>query len=168
MIGKNKKKLRHTHLDTSYLGSVYDDKRFAKTVRCTLARLRALLKDKNTRFGAIAFRGSSGAALAFIASHALGIPLMHVRKSSDGNHFDGAVEGVIGHKRYVIIDDFISSGHTVKSIVSTIEHRYQKGGWPEPECIGVVLYASSADYVGHYDGNINLTKFGIQHGRNGW
>lgn len=105
-----------SELLTGYLQPIYDRARFRKLIPRAIKLLEKIQKERP--FKAIAFRGSSGAALAYPLSYLLNISLMHVRKK-DGNHFPGAVEGVICDK-YIIIDDFIESGKTVKEIVKEI------------------------------------------------
>lgn len=148
--GAAPRKKKHV-IRTSYLGSVYDVSRFRRTIRRTLTALRRL--REKSRFEAIAFRGSSGAALAFVASAELGVPLLHVRKPRDDSHSGLAVEGATDAKSYVIVDDFVSSGETIREIVQRVEAHYERPSPrapDKPELVAVVLYdceRSSACYT---------------------
>lgn len=71
-------------------------------------------------FDAIAFRGMSGAIPAGILSIMLEKPLILVRKSRNDNHAGCLVEGDSAAKTYIIVDDFICSGETIKAIVKGV------------------------------------------------
>jgi len=55
-----------------------------------------------------------------------------VRKGEE-RHCPMKVEGDQAARRYIIIDDFIDSGHTVRTIVKEV-----KEFAPEAECLGVL------------------------------
>lgn len=88
-------------------------------------------------FDSIAFTGSSGAALAFPLSYLLKIPLVHVRKGRS-HYGSGEIEGTISTKKYLIVDDFIDRGNTVKRIIKKIED--ELGDQAKP--VGIYLYAA--------------------------
>jgi len=85
-------------------------------------------------FDAIAFRGLSGALLAPIVALQMGKTLIAVRKG-ESTHSSRDVEGDYGARRYVIIDDIVSSGDTVRAIIADIKTEN-----PEAYCIGVYQY----------------------------
>ncbi len=132
-----KKTIRH-EIQTDYLGKVYG-KEFLTLVPKVVKKLRAI-KRKHP-FDAIAFTGSSGAALAYPLSYLMKMPLIHVRKDDDSHYSSGLIEGTISSKRYVIVDDFIESGNTIKRIIKTINKELKKSG-AKPAAI--CLYS---DYV---------------------
>jgi adenine/guanine phosphoribosyltransferase-like PRPP-binding protein len=128
-------------VQTDYLASVYHLDRFQETVDRTIHAAERMMKLHP--FDAIAFTGTSGAALAFILSHWMNVPLICVRKTNDGSHYPGymgLLEGFTGTKRYMIVDDFISSGRTIDKIRDEIAKKL-----PQAQCIGIVLYARSND-----------------------
>ena len=88
-------------------------------------------------YDALAFRGMSGALLAPILALKCKKTLMMVRKpkSTDTHHSMYLVEGDRLCKRYIIIDDFISSGRTMKEIIYNV-HAFA----PEAICVGAMLY----------------------------
>lgn len=99
----------------------------------TIKSLCRLIQQKKIQFDAIAFRGYSGSLLAVPVALQMDKHLVIVRKPREMSHGD-PVEGKV-HRRYIIVDDHISSGNTVKSIVRTIDKwskRYSK-------CVGIVL-----------------------------
>lgn len=98
---------------------------------------------KKTPFDAIAFRGSSGAALAFPLSVELEMPVIYVRKDSEYTDSHGKkVEGPdTDVARYVIVDDLIATGKTVHAIIDVI--RAISDGAPSPQCVGIFLYSTS-------------------------
>lgn len=93
-------------------------------------------------FDAVAFRGLSGALVAPSIALAMGKTMIAVRKDGENCHSNHHVEGDHGAEKYVIIDDFISSGKTCREIVQKIY-----GVNPSAICIGVceVLYAHHDD-----------------------
>ena len=123
--------------NSSYMQCIYRDPNEYRTlVETVIAKVLELQKTLN--FHAIAFRGSSGAAMAYPVSVATGIPLICVRKPSDMGHgcpVEGSYE--IDVKKYIIIDDFISSGDTMNAIIEAIE---MKRGDYLIECVGIIMY----------------------------
>lgn len=134
-----RKKIVHK-IQSEYLGKVYG-KQFLKLVPLAVKKLRAI--KKKYPFDAIAFRGSSGAALAFPLSYFLKLPLIHVRKGE--SHYSGTIEGTISSKRYIIVDDFIDRGTTVKKIISEIKKNI--GAKPVAICLySAGTYRNNAMY----------------------
>jgi adenine/guanine phosphoribosyltransferase-like PRPP-binding protein len=84
-------------------------------------------------FDSIAFRGMSGALIAPSVALALNKQLLMVRKPHDDSHSTMKVEGYRSTKRYVILDDFVSSGATANTIKARIEEFA-----PSAECLGVL------------------------------
>lgn len=123
-----------------YLKSVYEIDKFQKTVQKTINIAEEL--QKKYHFDTIAFCGMSGAAMSFLLSHWLNIPLICVRKSTDGSHFHNAshkglvCEGNLDAKRYLIVDDFIATGDTVNRIINSIRKEA-----PDAECVSMLMYA---------------------------
>lgn len=90
-------------------------------------------------FDAIAFRGMSGALIAPTVALLMDKNLLMVRKPEDSNNHSGRdVEGDTAARRYVIIDDLVSSGNTVRTI--------QKE---------VAVFAPGAVCIGVYEANTN-------------
>jgi adenine/guanine phosphoribosyltransferase-like PRPP-binding protein len=95
-------------------------------------------------FDAIAFRGMSGALIAPSVAAILDKPLIMVRKSTNNTHSWRKVEGFmpsIGMHQYVIIDDFIASGNTIKDIIRDIRNENTN-----LECLGVATYLRNSRY----------------------
>ena len=97
---------------------------FADLVRCAVRRL------KTVKFDTIVFRGFSGAIVGPVVALRLRKPWALVRKPGDSSHSDRYVEGDVSGD-YVIIDDFVSTGDTVKHIISKC---------PDGRCVGVYFY----------------------------
>lgn len=93
-------------------------------------------------FDAIAFSGLSGALIAPILALELNKTLLCVRRkgeaysatgSFDGSHSYRTVEGDRAVRRYIIIDDFTSTGTTVQHIFDSVFELN-----PHAQCIGVM------------------------------
>lgn len=131
---KKQPKISH-QIQTEYLGDVYGEQ-FLRLVPQVVKKLR-VIKRKHP-FDAIAFSGSSGAALAYPLSYLMKIPLIHVRKG--GSHYgSGKIEGTISSKRYLIIDDFIETGTTIKRILKEVSKEM------EAKPVAILLYSSGRD-----------------------
>ena len=126
---------------TSYLDKVYTSPdKYAALVKEASKTVKRLQKKLN--FDAIAFRGTSGAAMAYPISVATGIPLICVRKVKERSH-GRPVEG--SHKfevkSYLIVDDFIESGNTIDKIIDAINHEIPWFEGADVPCVGILLYA---------------------------
>src|SRR5271165_2371097 len=102
--------------------------------------IKALLSSKE-KFDTIAFTGMSGALIAPIVAFEMGKNLLMVRKGSTHSLHD--LEGYIKCKRYVILDDFIDTGATVKRVQKAIYNEISSA-----KCIGTleVQYLDDPDY----------------------
>ncbi len=125
-------------------------------------RLFEIESNPANRFDAIAFAGMSGAIIAPMVAYKLNKPLIVVRKESDtsisGNsHSSRMVEGCIFARTYLIIDDFIDTGNTIKRIIDQIKVAAENKKYlvpsyilenPNyvpyvPKCVGVYCYSYS-------------------------
>lgn len=106
-----------------------DPKSGCKTIQLALAALKKYQKD----YDSIAFTGMSGALFAPELSRTLNKHLIMVRKSTKQSHSSLMVEGNSRCKKYIIVDDFISTGSTVQRIQKKV-----KKFAPDAICIGVL------------------------------
>lgn len=130
----------NSKIESCYLHKIYEPNRFKKTVDDTIKTVIALNKEK--KINAIAFTGTSGAALAYPVSYATGIPLLCVRKSTKDNHYREKLEGYTRPKNYIIIDDCVCTGTTIKKMVKAISS-YS----PNSKLSALVLYADRYDDI---------------------
>lgn len=116
-------------------------------------RMACVFKEATIRLGvhleklkpdALAYCGSSGAAFAFIAGVFHQLPVIVVRKEGERSHGSRVdSNATVPILTYIIVDDFICSGSTVKHIVHEIDAAAEKYKNIRPECQGIFLYASS-------------------------
>ena len=99
-----------------------------KHVKCALKVLEPIKKT----FNAIAFCGMSGALIAPMIAKELGKELILVRKTGDKNHSCYKVEGYLNAEKYIIVDDFIDTGATVRHIKKSIK----KSSYNNAVCVG--------------------------------
>lgn len=111
------------------MDDVYNPSMLKGMVKVAAREIRKL--KRRLKFTHLAFRGSSGAAIAYPLSAATGIKLIHVRKSKEKSH-GIAIEGSGQCEKYLIVDDFVSEGTTAREIIKAI------GG--KAECVGIALY----------------------------
>ena len=114
-------------------------------LRRIIRRATKRLRDLNLKFDAIAFSGVSGALLAPPIALALNKTLLLVRKNITDGHSNHYVEGDIGARRYIIVDDFMSRGVTLRRIVKHI-----KKNAPNAKCIGVLEIASNYHFTPYH------------------
>jgi adenine/guanine phosphoribosyltransferase-like PRPP-binding protein len=91
---------------------------------------RAVKTLQGVKFDTIVFRGFSGAVVGPVVALQLGKPWALVRKVGDNAHSSRVVEGDVSGD-YVIIDDFIDSGETIRKIVSECR---------DGRCVGAYFY----------------------------
>jgi hypothetical protein len=94
-------------------------------------------------FDSIAFRGLSGALVAPIVAMQMNKTLIAVRKPHEDAHTIHRVEGDMGARRFIILDDFVCSGDTVRAILKDIDDEFSDRGTTPPECLGAFSYAYS-------------------------
>lgn len=99
-----------------YLAALFDG-RFKESVDTAIKTLT----PKADQFDAIACTGLSGTLIAPIIAYHLSKPLIVVRKSNkESPHSGRLVEGADCVK-YLILDDVISSGTTIRNIIANIK-----------------------------------------------
>jgi adenine/guanine phosphoribosyltransferase-like PRPP-binding protein len=106
-----------------------------KRARYTVTKVVKMIKARGLEFDAIACRGLSALLIAPIVAMRLGKSLIVVRKNGEKNHSNMKVEGDHGARTYIILDDFIDSGDTVRAIGESI-HKENK----EMKCVGFIAY----------------------------
>ena len=101
--------------------------------------------SERTGSTSVVVHGNSGVSCGFaalmLASEDFNLVLL--RKDNDNSH-GSPIEGPDGHRldKYLILDDFVSSGATMNRIRDKINTLQDQVAWssPRPECVGIVLY----------------------------
>ena len=127
------------NVQTDYLSEVFEVTRFKHNIGLTIRMAKKIMLD--LPFDSIAFTGTSGAALAFILSAEMGIPLLCVRKQSENSHYvrtTGLLEGNVNTRKYLFVDDFTSSGATFDRVRKYLEEKL-----PKAQCVAALMYATS-------------------------
>lgn len=148
-----KKAINPTHTPDyvcSHVEKVLERDKVAKIVPVAVQLL------KRFEFDAIAFRGMSGCLLAAPLAYLTGKTLIMVRKPEQ-SHTSLIVEGDKAAKTYVIVDDFISSGQTVKIIVQEVTK------FSDAKCIGTLtagnVYRWAKNHARNSDGRYSKAAF---------
>jgi adenine/guanine phosphoribosyltransferase-like PRPP-binding protein len=106
------------------------------------------LKEFDLEYDSIACCGTSGVMIVPFIAEKLNKNIILVRKE-DKRYSTYSVEGVIS-RRYIIIDDLICTGATIRHIISTISNYYKH--WvtdkAKPECVGSYLYMTNQFHEG--------------------
>ena len=113
-------------------------------LRGTVERIKRELKKSTWKFDVIACQGLSGMSVALPLGFALNVPVVLVRKTTEGSHAYGLLEGVGGLWKYIIIDDFPETGKTIDRIIDTIDcngndRKYNKRN-RKCKCVGAIFY----------------------------
>lgn len=118
-----------------YTHAVFDPNRFSDLVCSMVTRIEEI--QRLTGVTALAACGNSGLPLVGAIAALMRMPFYAVRKGRDPGHDSRKVNGFtpLGGCSYLIIDDLISSGTTVKKIYSTI-----RSVAPEAKPGGILLY----------------------------
>lgn len=116
--------------------------------------LRKFLAENKLRPKFILGRGLSGATMGTAVSVALNKPLMLARKAGEKTHSYQEIEGWYGltdsqkRGKYIIVDDLVETGATIKETILTIQKLYNRSRLPEnsdrdmrDSCLGVFAYA---------------------------
>jgi adenine/guanine phosphoribosyltransferase-like PRPP-binding protein len=122
--------MSHTINCASHLTVMLTPRRAKFTVRQVIK----MIKARGLEFDTIACRGVSGLLIAPIVAMRLNKSLLVVRKGED-THSPYHVEGNYGAKRYLILDDFIDNGGTVRDIINGIFDASRKA-----RCVGFIAY----------------------------
>jgi adenine/guanine phosphoribosyltransferase-like PRPP-binding protein len=127
------KKTKHDY-ECSHTEKVFE----LRWVKRLIPRAAKLLKG--VEFDAIAFRGMSGCLFAAPLALRLGKSLLMVRKPNQ-SHTYRIVEGDKLARTYIIVDDFISTGETMREIVKALSDWADRGN-RELRCVGVMTARS--------------------------
>ena len=131
---------------TTYLPSLFNPSTYSSTLKTAEKSIKRW--ERNNAFDTIAFTGISGAGVAFPLANRLFKGLICVRKELNSCHSKHKVEGQIGAKHYIIVDDFVETGNTIFTIVKEINLAYEKYCHPRtfgpPICVGVYLYDTNS------------------------
>jgi adenine/guanine phosphoribosyltransferase-like PRPP-binding protein len=95
-----------------------------KYIRNAVKTLKEI--DKLTPFDTIAFCGISGCLIGPLLAIRLKKEMIVVRKPRDDRHSSYEVEGNADVKNYIIVDDLISSGDTMRHVKSSITKELSK------------------------------------------
>lgn len=114
------------------------------------------LKNNEICFDSIACCGISGLLVAPIVAENIKKNLVIVRKKNDKRYSPFHYEGVIP-KSYIIIDDLICSGKTIKHIIKTIQEDS-----PMSKCVGVYCFLKDKCAY-RADGDLCKRELGVEY-----
>jgi len=132
----------HTILAPEYTKQVFVHKSLKALVKKVLPKVRSL--KRSLKFNALAVRGHSGIIVGTVLSYQTGIPLLVVRKPGESRHDSLHVNGNIPNEcRYLIVDDLISTGSTIRFISNKLKEATTFKGLKTPTLVGILLYYES-------------------------
>jgi len=122
-------------MHAEYLGQVFDKPQRANVIIAA----QSVLKEFD--YDCIAVRGTSGLVIGSVLAHLDDKNLAVVRKDAKDSHSKLLLESPQDVRRYIFIDDFISSGKTLYAVVAAM-----KAGHPDAICVGAYTYNWSGIY----------------------
>lgn len=127
---------------SSYLKDATDINKLPRVITQLANAILEWQWETGLDYHAIAFRGMSGALVVPMLCRRLNKGMIVCRKESERSHGD-LCEGLLIGGNYIIVDDFISCGHTVRGIAETIEKyrtRFGEPEFPSSKLLAVFLY----------------------------
>lgn len=117
----------------SYVGAALNPKTAPKLNKALIAYIRAA----KIRFDTILVRGTSGLLVGPIVAQKMRKELI-VNRKQDGNHSGKPLEGFTKPRQFIIVDDFICTGNTVKVMLGEMAKKY-----PMAKCVGIFGWRAS-------------------------
>lgn len=123
--------------NTVYLHEAFDRRSRTSTINWVTRQLAHIDCD------AIVFCGVSGALVAPTVAHLTGKSIIVVRKESELCHSSMKIESSNTRcSKYVIVDDFIATGTTVRFIIEQM----LKAPFSKSKCVGIITYSSKGKW----------------------
>jgi orotate phosphoribosyltransferase len=124
----------------------FSNNTFQQRISSAVEEIKKLIKQHE--IDAIAFTGSSGSALAFNIASRINIGLLYIRKEKESRNSTTTVECNTHTeiRNYLIVDDFICMGETVRRIARSIEEVAISKNTCIPKCKGIYLYDDEDPY----------------------
>lgn len=146
--------------DGGYSSGQYTPTRLREMAANIAERLPTIMEE--TGANAVVVSGKSGVSLAFATSILIDFPIVVVRKRGENSH-GNMIEGETGRimTRYLILDDFISSGDTVGRIVTLINEYADVRTEMPPACVGCVMHKQSAEQADGVRRFVGYPVYGI-------
>lgn len=127
-------------IKSGYLRSIFHRDQFTKVIE----QLAENIKASGVEFDTIVFRGSSGALVCPTLAMKLDKEMLLVRKA-DNNHSCYQLEGYVGAKRFIVVDDLICSGGTINEIFNKVRNDGNEYPIATAPCAGIFLYHHYGD-----------------------
>ena len=100
-----------------------------------MTNLLALINESGVEFDTVVFVGASGALMGPEVASRLNKEMLLVRKDSDSNHSSCWAEGHGDIKRFIVVDDLIATGRTMKILFEKMAAKL-----PQAKGVGIFLY----------------------------
>ena len=109
-------------------------------IRQTAEEIAGLLAPHKNSFDTIAFRGLSGSLIVPTLAGLMKKEFLAVRKDGESSHSRYPIEGNYACQKFIIVDDLIHSGKTIKEISDSVKAEIQSSMGHTPELVGIALY----------------------------
>jgi orotate phosphoribosyltransferase len=123
-------------------------------LRILIRRAMRYLKKAKVEFDTIVFRGVSGMLFGPTLAVYMNKAMIVVRKD-EARHSKHSVEGNRATEKYIIVDDFIATGETVKNIALKIMDWQYRAGYKPATCQAIVFYKTCQEWAGSDKQKVN-------------
>ncbi len=126
----------------AWLGSNYIKSAFNKPkLKHIVSSFAKAIEDKVFgEFDGIACIGTSGLTVAPILAYEFDKHLMVVRKENDNSHKESSIEAYDSVSKYIVVDDFVSSGRTLENITKGLIKGFKYHDKPAPIYLGAFFW----------------------------
>lgn len=117
----------------SHIKGVLQPKTLIAKANWCAAQVRLLKADT------LVCRGSSGLLVTSVVSTLARLPICYIRKPRESSHTGLLLEGPYELGRFIVIDDLVSSGETMRAIADAIHSHTERYGF-KAELVAILLY----------------------------
>lgn len=125
---------------SGYSGLLFDPERLKNAAKLVVQQLNLLEARYPSLKYHVAVTGKSGIAMAFAVAMIKPINIVTVRKATELTH-GSKIEGEGFLDSYVILDDFVESGETVRRMAADLASVAYSRQEDQPTCLGYIEYA---------------------------
>jgi len=138
------------NINSDYHTHLRNESRFENTIHGMAKLIKNL--QKKLKFTHMVCTGISGQSVGWPISFITGIPLVVIRKALEKSHGSRIVGQSGLCSKYIIIDDFISSGETIERVIREMkkeekeQRRWDVAGG-DTACAGILLHNSNKSHT---------------------
>lgn len=131
--------MKTLNLYTGYSDTLFNPQRLREAAQLALDKVKRVEHELAEPIH-IAVTGKSGIAMAFAMSMIGDVNIVTIRKTNETSH-GSKIEGFGALGKYIVLDDFVDSGQTVRRVVNELnDFAASRSAGHKPECVGFIEY----------------------------